>query len=644
MPSRLRFLPLLLGAAALQVAAAQPKPLSHFPVRYHFGDNPAWANPNFDDSSWIEAPSGLFPLPPFRSDGIIWVRFRVPVPPHPAASLALRLSRPSLTEASQQVFLDGTPLGHNGKLPPAPEAVVLQNSTFAVAATIPVEEPFATVALRLWYPPTARYGGGEDSIRSQIGFAAALNEQQRADRLALILSWVPVISLNGLLALVGIGLLGLWFWSRRRELLWFSLLLVLYPLSLSSLPVLMSPMFPSRLSAELVALGNATSMFVTVEFLWIMFALRNRWLRILLHSAWVAFSAAGLLAAFATSGSSHVAWALLVATVAVSVFNLGTLFIDLRFLVTGPNRLVAAGMAVIPVASSLLFWLHLDPTDIFGIPHLDLFDTGFLLAGAFLSIMLIRRALAASREGAHLRMELAAAREVQQNLVPAAVPRIDGFRVETAYLPAQEVGGDFFQILPQSDGSKLLIVGDVSGKGLKAAMTGTLALGAIRNLAQENLAPSQILFRLNLQLADASNGGFITCLAALIASDGNITLANAGHLAPYCNGEEVSLDSGLPLGIAPDATYAESIIRLAPNDRLTFLSDGVVEARNSQGELFGFDRTRQISTQSAEAIAATAQQFGQEDDITVLTLQFLDRSHPKKAPIGLELEGLEAES
>lgn len=613
---------LLLAAAALQVAAAQSKPPAQFPVRYHFGDNPGWANPNFDDSSWTVAPDGTWPLPPLRSDGVVWVRFRVPVPAYPAAGLALRLSRPSLTEAAEQVFLDGTSLGHNGELPPAPEAVVLQNSTFAVAATIPVEEPFATVAVRLWYPPTSRYGGGEDSLRSRIGYAAELNEQQRADRLALILSWVPVISLNGLLALVGIGLFGLWIWSRRRELLWFSLLLVLYPLSLSSLPVLMSPMFPSRLSAELVALGNATSMFVTVEFLWIVFPLRNRWLRILLHSAWVVFNAAGFPASFATSGSSQVAWALQVSTVAVSVFNLGTLFIDLRFLVTGPNRLVAAGMAVIPVASSLLFWLHLDPSGLFGIPHLDLFDTGFLLAGAFLSIMLIRRALAASRQGAHLRMELAAAREVQQNLVPAVLPQVDGFRVGAAYLPAQEVGGDFYQILPRPNGSTLLIVGDVSGKGLKAAMTGTLALGALRCLAQESLGPAQILARLNAQLAASSDGGFVTCLCVLSSPDGLLKLANAGHLAPYQNGEEIALESGLPLGITEDANYIESSLTLAPGDQLTFLSDGVVEAQSSTGELFGFDRTAQISTHSAEAIAAAAQQFGQEDDITVLTLTF----------------------
>jgi hypothetical protein len=114
---------------------------------------------------------------------------------------------------------------------------------------------------------------------------------------------------------------------------------------------------------------------------------------------------------------------------------------------------------------------------------------------------------------------------------------------------------------------------------------------------------------------------FVTCLCARIEAEGNLILANAGHLSPYRNGEEIQLESGLPLGIAPDVTYCESTICLAPDDQLTFLSDGVIEARNSQGELFGFDRTAAIATQSADEIAVAAQSFGQEDDITVLTVQ-----------------------
>ncbi|HVC47050.1 MAG TPA: PP2C family protein-serine/threonine phosphatase, partial [Terracidiphilus sp.] len=184
-----------------------------------------------------------------------------------------------------------------------------------------------------------------------------------------------------------------------------------------------------------------------------------------------------------------------------------------------------------------------------------------------------------------------------------------------------EVGGDFFQVIPcvGRANAALLVIGDVSGKGLKAAMTVSLIVGALRD--EQTRQPAQVLAHLNRVLC-GQVGGFVTCSAALIAYDGVMTLANAGHLSPYRNGEEIALPPGLPLGIAPAADYTETTLHLAPGDKLTFLSDGVVEARNTQGELFGFDRTASISTQSAESIAQAAQRWGQEDDITVLTVAF----------------------
>jgi len=247
---------------------------------------------------------------------------------------------------------------------------------------------------------------------------------------------------------------------------------------------------------------------------------------------------------------------------------------------------------------------------------------GFFFAGIAITAILVGQAIASWVAGRKLRVEFDAAREVQQRLVPLALPVVTGCRLAAAYLPAAEVGGDFYQVLPQPGGATLIIVGDVSGKGLKAAMTGVLAIGALRALAAENLAPAELLRHLNCQLVNTQDGGFVTCLCARTDSDGAVTLANAGHLSPYRNGEELQLESCLPLGIVPDAEYAESSVQLAPGDRLTLLTDGVVEAQNAEGELFGFERTREISTQSAEAIARAAQQFGQEDDITVLTLTF----------------------
>jgi serine phosphatase RsbU (regulator of sigma subunit) len=101
---------------------------------------------------------------------------------------------------------------------------------------------------------------------------------------------------------------------------------------------------------------------------------------------------------------------------------------------------------------------------------------------------------------------------------------------------------------------------------------------------------------------------------------GSVTMANAGHLSPYRRGEEVELEAGLPLGLTANVEYAETTLQFAPGDTLTLLSDGVVEAMDAQRQIFGFERTRAISAQSAHNIAAAAQRWGQEDDITVLTV------------------------
>jgi serine phosphatase RsbU (regulator of sigma subunit) len=127
---------------------------------------------------------------------------------------------------------------------------------------------------------------------------------------------------------------------------------------------------------------------------------------------------------------------------------------------------------------------------------------------------------------------------------------------------------------------------------------------------------------MNVRMLARSRGGFTTCLVVHVSQDGSLTAANAGHLAPYLNGKEVEIENGLPLGLAPNATYAESILLVEPGDQLMLITDGVVEARSHTGELLGFERTCALSVQPAEKVAEAAQAFGQEDDITVLTLRF----------------------
>jgi serine phosphatase RsbU (regulator of sigma subunit) len=254
-----------------------------------------------------------------------------------------------------------------------------------------------------------------------------------------------------------------------------------------------------------------------------------------------------------------------------------------------------------------------------GYADISLFDLGSVVSGFAIAGMLVERAVAAWKQSQHLRVEFEAAREMQEQLVTAP-PVVPGFRIESVYRPAAQVGGDFYAIRPLDTGGVQIVVGDVSGKGLRAAMTVSAIMGSLRMMAA--CGPAEILRGLNESLVGSLRGGFVTCLVACIEPNGTITVANAGHLAPYRNGDEQTCDFGLPLGITSDATWGESTLTLAPGDTLTFLSDGVVEAQNAAGELYGFDRTRAISTEPADSIALAASTYGQQDDITVLTLTF----------------------
>jgi len=180
------------------------------------------------------------------------------------------------------------------------------------------------------------------------------------------------------------------------------------------------------------------------------------------------------------------------------------------------------------------------------------------------------------------------------------------------------VGGDFFQVLPDlRDGSTLIVVGDVAGKGLKAGMLAALIVGAVRTAFKFTSDPGRILALLNERLVGR---GLVTCMAMRIDRDGKAELANAGHLPPYINGKELALEGALPLGALPDTVFPNLRFELGEGVPLLLVSDGVIEARAEGGELFGFERTARISGQSAEAIARAAQAHGQEDDITVLTV------------------------
>ena len=145
-----------------------------------------------------------------------------------------------------------------------------------------------------------------------------------------------------------------------------------------------------------------------------------------------------------------------------------------------------------------------------------------------------------------------------------------------------------------------------------------MLMGALRRSPEKS--PAKILKSLNRVLVGSES--FTTCQAAWFGADGELVIANAGHLPPYLNSQEVLLPGGLPLGVLADIAYEEVRLYLHPGDRMLLMSDGVVEARQPSGELFGFERVHNLSNQSAFYIADAAKEFGQEDDITVLGIQF----------------------
>ncbi len=243
------------------------------------------------------------------------------------------------------------------------------------------------------------------------------------------------------------------------------------------------------------------------------------------------------------------------------------------------------------------------------------FDASWFVVALAIFVILMRRTPADRRTRQRLSQELEAARQVQNLLVSGDQSAAEDLEISTAYLPDQEVGGDFYYVL---DG-RVVVLGDFSGKGLKAAILVSLLISVLRDTTQRR--PAVLLDALNRAIAGQVDGGFVTCVCASFESDGNATFANAGHLPPYLGGAEINLDAHFPLGLIREIQYSETTVRISPESVVTLVSDGVVEAMNAKHELFGFDRTREISKSSAGEIVEAARAWGQSDDITVVTVR-----------------------
>jgi hypothetical protein len=208
---------------------------------------------------------------------------------------------------------------------------------------------------------------------------------------------------------------------------------------------------------------------------------------------------------------------------------------------------------------------------------------GITLLGAATLTILGRDLVLDRAEKQRLAAELAASRAVQQVLIPEVNPNVAGFQIQSVYKPFGEVGGDFYQILALFEGGVLIAIGDVSGKGMPAAMMVSLLVGTLHALVETTTSPGQLLAGLNRLTQARSHGGFTTCLILRVEADGVVTFANAGHIPPYRNGMEIECENGLPLGLVAGTLYPEANFELAAGDQLTLVTDGVVEARNRAG-------------------------------------------------------------
>lgn len=624
------------------------------PWQFHEGDNLGWAQPGFDDSAWehIGVDRGWGAQGHYAYTGFAWYRRHIDFAPVAGAPQNLALLVPP-TGGPYEVYWNGHLIGRSGKLPPHPAWRLRPPSqSFGLGP-----ERSGVLAFRMWVAPlgfaASGTGGGltsppeagsPDAIAIQLGSLDHLwlrDSQYYFDE-------------NLLYALL--GLVGMWAWLRNRRhklLLWVSLFALMQPAHVLLYNAHLPLPFPFAAGFNWV-----TETLASVALWYLLLYLLEldgnaplrRWTRYL-----ALFAMAGALGDWLvvsldwSSPHAHI-YQILDAVLTypltlADAYPLVLIAFALRKRLSAASWLVAIAASVyeligvisVSAIQGLRFTHWHTVWDILK-AHLFVLNGNYFdpanIASAFLLISIgyavYRYSVEQGERRADLEQEFRNARELQHVLIPDRLPEIPGFALSSAYRPAREVGGDFFQILPVDPGSTLIVLGDVSGKGLKAAMAVSLIVGALRALADEHSAPADLLAQLNRRLAGRLQGGFATCAVLHIAFDGRCTLASAGHPAPLLNGRELALPGALPLGIATAAQYAEIEFALTPGDHLALYTDGLLEARSLSGELYGFDRLGALfaARPSAAQAAEAAIDFGQDDDITVLTVERVGTGNP----------------
>ena len=246
-----------------------------------------------------------------------------------------------------------------------------------------------------------------------------------------------------------------------------------------------------------------------------------------------------------------------------------------------------------------------------------------------------------TRERERAEQELQVARGIQRASLPEEVPTLEGWRITPYYMPAREVGGDFYDFFELKDGRLGLVVGDATGKGVPAALVVTATCSMLRAVAQAlgSSSPGEVLERVNeTLLARIPPNTFVTCFYAILEPEsGKLRYANAGHNLPCCRHDEdavIELDArGMPLGLMPGMGYEEKEGELVPGESVLFYTDGLIEAHSPGGEMFGTPRLRSLLSEGPEGgreLSATlmeelerftGEEWEQEDDITLFTLE-----------------------
>ena len=610
------------------------------PWHFQMGDDPRWADPSLDDSAWLTVVLGkTLTEQGFETyAGYAWYRMRIQPQQlrlsSDTGSGPLHLLVTSHSIGQLAVYINGVEVGHTRGMTGSPKMY----ESLPIDVILPQASPTApmVVAVRTWAEPGVPISHGLlDRVEAGTG-------EDIADRLALAISgkWNQQIIAEMILVFLflGVAALGWILYLAQRhhsEYLWLALMCM----AVTVTGTIELCHWLALLSNEVFEVLNLWTgrifMVVTVEFVLRFTSAQHRQFARGFQIAVLVLPFVSLVGLQTTYGVLSISAEVIFCTlISVHLFRAWRRGFREAGIMLVPFVLAATADSIDTMLDymAMKHWLserflshhfHFGPIE---------FTTGLITYMIFLSSLIaviLYRFVSVSQEEQRSAAEIAAARSVQAMLIPTQLPSNSYFMLESAYVPVSGVGGDFFQVVPVDDGSMLIVVGDVSGKGLQAAMNASTLVGAFRNELSHD--PATILKHLNHVMFGAGAGldammksesvaTFATCLCARIYRHGTVEIANAGHLSPYRDGREVELPPGLPLGVIPGMTYEQTAFQLEQGDRLIFLSDGVVEATNAQGELFGFERTQQVSNEPARYIAQTAKRFGQNDDITVISI------------------------